>query len=224
MTSVTLSLPILAGVLEVAGISVTTGKSAYAELLRCGYRYSERYKDQPISAIPGVQNARKLFRQLGIEPTRHRPSSEAMLRRFLKGKSVVSINMLVDISNWCALDFLLPNGAYDHRKIAGDIQLRQGQSGEEYTGLNRQAVHLEGRFTLADDRGPFGSPITDSERTCVDMDSTDIISILYAPPDFDRVRLREHLHQYAYRMTKFCGGRIDKIRIIAGIQEVDTTD
>jgi DNA/RNA-binding domain of Phe-tRNA-synthetase-like protein len=220
---VTLALPILAGILEVREITVSTQRTAFEQLQRCGIHYAEIYKNRPISEIPGIQIARKLFRLLGIEPTKHRPSSEAMLRRFLKGKSTYSVNTLVDVSNWCALDFLLPNGAYDSRKILGNIVLRKGFPGEEYIGLNQQPVHLEGRFTLADDRGPFGSPITDSQRTCVEIDSRDIISIVYATPDFDQDILQKHLQQYAARITDYCGGTIGHIGIIDGTKETSAS-
>jgi len=221
LKKVSLSLPIYAGVIEVSRITISTKKTAYEQLLACGQRYTDLYENRPISAIPGIQSARKLFRSLDIEPTKQRPSSEAMLRRFLKGKDTCSVNTLVDISNWCALDFLLPNGAYDSHKILGNIQLRKGLPGEQYHGLNHQDIHLEGRFTLADDRGPFGSPITDSERTCVENSTSEVISIVYAPLDFNKDRLREHLHQYADRITYFCGGIVNHIGIIDGSKEID---
>lgn len=215
MKKVTLTLPVLAGVIEVSNLTVSKNKDAYQKLIDCGNGCRGKYAGIPISEIPGIQNARRLFRALGIEPTKHRPASEAMLRRFLKGKAVYSVNNLVDVSNWCALDFLLPNGMYDATRITGDITLRQGLPGERYLGLNNQEIHLEGRYTLADDRGPFGSPKTDSQRTRVDLNTTEIITIIYAPEDYDPAILQRQCDTYAQRIVEYCQGRIRTATVIA---------
>src|SRR5207247_2419780 len=43
--------------------------------------------------------ARKLYRKFGTDPTRTRPSSEALLRRVKKGEPLPRINSLVDVAN-----------------------------------------------------------------------------------------------------------------------------
>ncbi|MGC9363938.1 MAG: B3/B4 domain-containing protein [Fidelibacterota bacterium] len=214
MKQVTLSLPIRAGVIEVNNLTVSENSDAYQQLIVCGNGYREKYAGMPISEIPGIQNARRLFRALGIEPTKYRPASEAMLRRFLKDKAVYSVNNLVDVSNWCAVDFLLPNGVYDRAKIVGDIELRRGLPDESYPGLNNLELHMEGRYVLADARGPFGSPKTDSQRTCVDLNTTEIITIIYAPEDYDPSILQRQCNTYAQRIVEYCGGVIERSVII----------
>jgi len=214
MIKLRLQLDIQVGLIELSGITVSQDRAAFEQLRACGQRYADHYGDTPISSVPGIQNARKLFRALGIEPTKHRPSSEAMLRRFLKGKEIYSVNNVVDVSNWCALDFLLPNGIYDRSKIIGDIVLRKGLPGESYLGLNNQEVHLQDRYALADDRGPFGSPKTDSRRSCVDQKTRDVISIIYAPAEFDSDLLQEYTNRYARRIEEYCHGRIQTATVV----------
>jgi len=213
MQPVSVLLPIQVGVLQVSALKVNCDRRAYAELVACGQRYRDNFSNLPISEIPGIQISRRLFRALGIEPTRHRPSSESMLRRFLKDKPVFGVNTLVDISNWCALDFLLPNGVYDRDKIRGQIVLRQGQNGETYAGLNNQKIHLAGRYTLVDEYGPFGSPITDSRRTAVTEATSNILAIVYAPSDFNRDELLAKCRLFAQRIARFCGGKIDDVYV-----------
>jgi DNA/RNA-binding domain of Phe-tRNA-synthetase-like protein len=213
MQTIFLLVPIQAGVIQITALKITCDRRAYAELIACGQRYQNNFNDLPISEIPNVQLSRRLFRTLGIEPTRHRPSSEAMLRRFLKGNPVFSVNTLVDVSNWCALDFLLPNGVYDRDKIQGRVILRQGQNGETYSGLNNQEIHLTGRYTLADDCGPFGSPITDSRRTAVTEATSNILAVVYAPLNFDSAELLAKCRLFAQRIVQFCGGKIDRVYV-----------
>ena len=184
-------------------VKINSSSIGYEQLEACAKTYFEQYT-LPLSEIPGVQNARNLFRQLKIDPTRHRPSSEALLRRAMKQKDLYSVNNLVDVCNWCALDFLLPNGVYDLNKIRGNIVLREGLENEFYEGLNNRQVNLHDRYCLADDNGVFGSPITDSKRTCVDEHTTNAFAIIYAPDDFDQSKLEEYKEIMINRIEQFC--------------------
>ena len=49
----------------------------------------------------GISAARALYRAIGLDPTRTRPSSESLLRRVRRGEGLPRINTLVDIANWC---------------------------------------------------------------------------------------------------------------------------
>src|SRR6185503_17725909 len=88
----------------------------------------------------------------------------ALLRRVRRGDELPRINSLVDVINWCSLESQLPFGLYDLDKVQGDVTLRLG---EEYAGIRKDAVHVAGRLTLADEAGAFGNPTSDSARTMV---------------------------------------------------------
>ena len=64
-----------------------------------------------------LQPVRTMYRRFGIDPTKVRPSSEAMLRRVRKGGEWPRINSLVDTCNWCSLELQLPFGLYDRRSF-----------------------------------------------------------------------------------------------------------
>jgi DNA/RNA-binding domain of Phe-tRNA-synthetase-like protein len=44
-----------------------------------------RYAQTDLSHVPGVQAVRATYRAIGVDPTKYRPSSEALLHRVLKG-------------------------------------------------------------------------------------------------------------------------------------------
>jgi DNA/RNA-binding domain of Phe-tRNA-synthetase-like protein len=140
--------------------------------------------------IDGLQAARDLYRAFGIDPTRTRPSSEALLRRVLKGQPLPRVLNAVDVGNLCSVRFLLPLGLYDAAKIRGGAVLRRGASGEGYEGIRKDHVNVEGRPTLVDDEGPFGNPTSDSLRTCVDASTTSLWMVIFAPRGFPEERLR----------------------------------
>ncbi len=87
---------------------------------------------------------RSMYRRVGIDPTKTRPSSEALLRRVRRGDALPRINSLVDVINWCSLESQLPFGLYDLDRIQGAVTLRLGQPGEEYQGIRKDAVHVAG--------------------------------------------------------------------------------
>lgn len=199
--------PLKLGITEMKNLSITTEKTAYLKILECASEYARKYRNTNIGEIPGVMNARHLFRSIGLDPTKHRPSSEGLLRRALKGKNYFSINTLVDIGNWCSLDFLLPICVYDADKTEGEITARLGKKGESYFGHNNREVNLENRFVVADEKGPFGSPITDSTRTAVDVNTKNAILIIFAPAEFEDKILLSEMKIFSERVIEICGGK-----------------
>ncbi len=195
-------------------LRVSEEPTAFDELMKCAEGYAERYAWTPPSEIPGVQQARRLFRAVGIDPTKRRPSSEALLHRALKRKGLGAVNTLVDVGNWCSLEFLLPTCIYDLRSISGEIVLRLGRAGESYAALNGRDMDFEGRLVLADDLGPFGSPMTDSLRTAVSPVTTAALLGIWAPEDHPHERLQQQAQLFAERAQRFCGGTVDAVMIL----------
>ena len=152
-----------------------------------------------------VAAVRTMYRRVGLDPTKTRPSSEALLRRVRKGDTLPRINSMVDVCNWCSLEFQLPYGLYDASRIAGDVALRLGAEGESYAGIRKDEVHVGGRITLADQRGPFGNPTSDSARTMVTTATTRALLVVFAPREIDQRRLAEVLDATSARMTQFTG-------------------
>jgi len=133
---------------------------------------------------------RTMYKRVGIDPTKTRPSSEALLRRVRKGDELPRINSLVDVINWCSLESQLSFGLYDLDRIQGDVTLRLGRDGESYPGIRKDAVHVAGRLTLADDLGPFGNPTSDSARTMVTTATTRALVVIFAPAAYEQAARR----------------------------------
>ena len=149
---------------------------------------TSRYARRPPRCERAVESAditaavRTMYKRVGIDPTKTRPSSEALLRRVRKGDELPRINSLVDIINWCSLESQLPFGLYDLDRIHGaGRRCASARPGEEYAGIRKDVVHVEGRLTLADDAGPFGNPTSDSARTMVTPATTRALVVIFAP-------------------------------------------
>ncbi len=130
-----------------------------------------------------VAEVRRAFRALGKDPSRYRPSSEALLRRVAHGKGLFNVNNLVDTNNLVSLTSRFPAGAYDLARLEGafedEIELRVGQDGETYEAIARGPLNLANLPVLCDSLGPFGSPTSDSARTMVTADCRDALLVLY---------------------------------------------
>ena len=149
---------------------------------------------------------RTMYKKVGIDPTKTRPSNEALLRRVRKGDAIPRINSAVDVVNWCSLEFQLPYGLYDAAKISGAVTMRQGAEGEKYAGIRKDDVNVGGRITVADTDGPFGNPTSDSARTMVTPATRDMLVIVYAPIEVPQRQLDRVLDATAERLALILGG------------------
>ena len=149
---------------------------------------------------------RTMYKRIGLDPTKTRPSNEALLRRIRKGQSLPRVNSLVDVINWCSVEFQLPYGLYDLAQISGPITLRVGHDGEEYAGIRKDAVHVAGRLALVDARGPFGNPTSDSARTMVTPATRDALVVVFAPASATPATLTHVLDTTGSRIAGIAGG------------------
>ena len=164
-----------------------------------------RTADRSVRLQPDLDSVRTMYKRVGIDPTKRRPSSEALLRRVVKGEPLPRINSCVDVCNWCSLEFQLPYGLYDADHIEGDVTLRIGRDGESYPGIRKDDVHVGGRITLADARGPFGNPTSDSARTMVTLETKRVLLVVFAPGSTDAGRLQRVLGVTSQRMATYTG-------------------
>jgi DNA/RNA-binding domain of Phe-tRNA-synthetase-like protein len=164
--------------------------------------------------VPGVADARTLYKALGLDPTKTRPSNEALLRRVLKGEPLYQVNTLVDALNLASLVHQLPFGLYDVGRVQPPIVLRRGGPGEGYEGIRKGFINLEGRPGLFDAEGPFGNPTSDSARTCITLATRGTLVVAYAPASVDSRRLRRVIDETAALLVRHCGGAVTDVGLV----------
>ena len=101
------------------------------------------YGAQLSAEDPTVAAIRKLFRAAGCDPTRYRPSSEALLRRVLKGEELAAIQPLVDLNNALSIGLAVPSCIMAADSVEPPLVLRAGAPGETFESLR-------GPFSLDD--------------------------------------------------------------------------
>ncbi len=139
-------------------------------------------------AIGPTDRARELYRRFGTDPTRTRPSSEALLRRMKRGEPLPRINSLVDVANALSVQLQVPVGLYDLGKVKGEeLVVRLGLKGESYEGIGKDRVNVEGRICVADAEGACGNPSADSARTMITTATESAAWIYFLPVADDDV-------------------------------------
>ncbi len=222
-----LALKLKVGVLLQEGVTVLDQRE---ERLDTMIRAAERevalvYGESRPSEIEGLRSARTLFQSIGVDPTRMRPASEALLRRVVKGGSLPAINSAVDAVNLISLQLLLPIGLYDADQVAGNVELRLGGPGEGYDRIGSGRINLDGRIGLFDEKGGFGNPTGDSKRTCITTRTRSLIFVLFTPASLPAESLMDKIEFAASSLADLLGSsRSDRCFLGGGLEPRGTID
>ncbi len=149
-------------------------RAAVTERVRSDYRL------EGLASHPTVAGLRALFRAAGCDPTRYRPSSEALLRRLLKGGELPAIHPLVDLNNCLSASLAVPCCVSREETLHPPVTLRAGAPGEAYESL-RGPFNLERKPLLTDAEGPWDTPITGNRKVKVEADTRRAWLVAYLP-------------------------------------------
>lgn len=166
-------------------------------------RKRREFSVETLADAEPVRTVRAMFREWGMDPSKYRPSSEALLRRVVQGKGLYRVSNIVDIGNLGSIETGWPYGCYDQSRIHLPVVFRQGAGGERYERVGKEMWHLEGRPTLADSDGPFGSPISDSTRSMITEATTEALIVVYAPAGASDAAVSAATAKLAERLSEF---------------------
>lgn len=169
-----------------AAVFATVKNSAYSgELWKRIEEFTElyrrKYTTDSIKQMPAIQATRQAYKRCGKDPSRYRPSSEALCRRILRGIPLYQIDTLVDLINLASIYSGHSIGGFDRDKIQGSrLVLGIGKAGEPYEGIGRGELNIEGMPVYRDAVGGIGTPTSDNERTKISLDTTHLLAIMNA--------------------------------------------
>jgi DNA/RNA-binding domain of Phe-tRNA-synthetase-like protein len=194
------------GIVEGHGVAVEALHPDLTKLLDevCARKQKEFTVESLAEAEP-IRAIRALFRSWGMDPSKYRPASEALLRRVVQGKGLYRVSNVVDIGNLVSIETGWPLGCYDRSQIAEPVVLRHGLPGESYEGIGKKLWNLEGRPVLADPAGPFGSPISDSTRSMIAESAKDVVIVIYIPEKSPDAAAESAMKRLGERLTTFAG-------------------
>lgn len=144
--------------------------------------YRSRYTIDSIKQMPSIESTRSAYRRCGKDPSRYRPSGEALVRRTLQGKELYRVNTLVDLINLASIAYGYSIGGFDADKIVPNshlsLTLGIGREDEPYEGIGRGPLNIAGLPVYRDALGGIGTPTSDHERTKLSLETTHLLTIV----------------------------------------------
>jgi len=202
------------GVVEADDVHAAQANTGLADLMDsvCERKRREFTLETLAEAEP-TRAVRAMFRAWGVDPSKYRPSSEALLRRVVQGKGLYRVLNVVDIGNVGSIETGWPYGCYDRSRLQPPVTLREGAAGETYEGIGKRTWHLAGRPVLADAEGPFGSPISDSTRSMITESAQSVLVVIYAPSSASNSAVESALASLCERLSRFTGATVTRSAI-----------
>lgn len=164
---------------ETRVVNTPRSEGLWAEIDALCENYKQQFDTTSIKQLPGVEATRRVYRACGKDPSRYRPSSEALIRRVVQGKNLYQIDTLVDLINLASMKFGYSIGGFDADKFEGDtLTLGVGKKDEPYEGIGRGILNIEGMPVYRDSKGGVGTPTSDNERTKIELSTTHLFVIV----------------------------------------------
>jgi len=169
--------------------------------------FREHLRLETLKDEPHLRAYRDFYWRVGIDPTKIRPASEAILRRVLQGKELPRINTLVDAYNLASMKTRIAIAAFDAAHTHGDLRMRLAHAGESFLGIGMEApVTLKGvEVVCEDDEGLVAIyPYRDSHRTRVTTSTSDTVFMTCGVPGIAAPVLVESAETTREFVERFC--------------------
>jgi DNA/RNA-binding domain of Phe-tRNA-synthetase-like protein len=153
-----------------------------------------KYDVETLKDNSTVRAYRDFYWELDIDPTKTRPSGEALLRRVLHGDELPNISTVVDAYNLASLKTIVPISGFDPDLLTMPFQVRFVENGEAFTGIGMtKPMRLTGKMlVLADaEQTVCIYPYRDSDATKITLNSRKALIIAYGAPGISNEYLKQ---------------------------------
>lgn len=195
-----------------ACVEADVENSAYSEELwklideQCE-KFRQTLTTDTVKDISAIAATRRVYKACGKDPSRYRPSSEALIRRVLQGKQLYQIDTLVDLINLASITYGYSIGGFDAGKFSGDtLSLGVGREGEPYEGIGRGMINIAGLPVYRDAIGGVGTPTSDNERTKMGLATRRLVALVNGY-DGNEETVRATAQLIIRLVERFCNGR-----------------
>jgi len=170
----------------------------------------ERYTLEQVKDEPLFRAYRDFFWRVGVDPTRTRPASEALVRRILAKKMLPTINTAVDAYNLASVRTGIPIAAFDADTLGGDLSMRFAKEGEAFLGIGMAAPVLlhKNQVILTDDGAIVAVyPYRDSDATKITLATTMVHIVACGVPKVEREKVYSTYELAAAYLQEYASGR-----------------
>ena len=166
-----------------------------------------QYSLETLKDIPELRSYRDFFWKIGIDPTKTRPASEALIRRIIQRKPLPTINTLVDSYNLASMESRVPLAAFDSEKISDDLLLRFSVKGKHFTGIAMKTpVVLQGNELVIQSGTDIIAlyPHRDADKSKITLSTTNVYIVVCGVPGIPITQLEYAQTVAAEYITRFC--------------------
>jgi DNA/RNA-binding domain of Phe-tRNA-synthetase-like protein len=171
-----------------------------------------RYTLEGLKDIPTIRAYRDFFWRIGIDPTKNRPASEALIRRILAGKPLPTINTLVDAYNLASILSEVALAAFDEDKLQSkEVVMRTAKKGETFLGIGmKEHITLQGGEIVLEDSTNLIAiyPYRDAERSKITEETKNAALVSCGVPGLSKEKLLQAADLAVKYVTRFCGGTL----------------
>ncbi|EHP68692.1 hypothetical protein MetMK1DRAFT_00031370 [Metallosphaera yellowstonensis MK1] len=191
-------------------LGVTNGRGKFHELMNETEEKFRKGDTESLKIEPVVRAYRDFYWKIGIDPTKTRPSGEALRRRVVRGDSLPRINDVVDAGNLVSLETLISIGLYDLEKFKGEPWIVLSRGGELFQGLGNKIEELQrGVPIMVDELGTVMHifPHRDSVLTSVRIDTRNVLVVGAGVPGIEPPLVMKAVKMTA-SLLEGLGGRV----------------
>lgn len=172
----------------------------------------EEYNLESLKDQQTFRAYRDFFWKVGIDPTKNRPAAEALIRRILGGRTIPSINSLVDAYNLASIKSRIALATFDKDKLRGDLCMRFAKEGEQFwgIGMEKPLILKGGEIVVTDNENLIAVyPYRDADNTKVTEETKNVTIIVCGAPGITEETL-EFASQLAQNyVLRFCDGNVE---------------
>jgi len=175
-----------------------------------------KYNAETLKDDATVRAFRDFYWMLNIDPTKTRPSGEALLRRILHGNPLPNISTAVDAYNLASLKTIIPISGFDEDLVKPSFTIRFARNGEPFAGVGMEKpLSLTDRMlVLADeDRILCIYPYRDSNYTKIAVQTRNVLLVSYRAPGIVEDLLKEAVETGLEYIREVSGGQVEFVKV-----------
>ena len=170
-------------------------------------------EDGDINNSVYLQSYRKMYKQMGVDWHKRRPSPEALRRRIVRGQGFQSVNTVVDAYNLGVIKYQVSAGAFDYDTIQFPVVVKQASGGEKelYIGDKEATILQKGEVCYFDQVGPYNLDYNyrDAMRTLSNEETKNLWINVEGVYDIPREEVEATLNYVVETIIRFCGGKLE---------------
>jgi DNA/RNA-binding domain of Phe-tRNA-synthetase-like protein len=177
-----------------------------------------RYRIETLKDNPTVRAYRDFYWSLGIDPTKTRPSGEALLRRVLHGEELPRISTVVDAYNLASMKTVIPISGLDKDRLNSPFQVRFARNGEAFTGIgmSKPLTLTDKILVLGDEKRVLCVyPYRDSDYTKITEQTRNVLIIGYGALGITEQQLSEAVETTLSYIKLVSDGETEMVKVFS---------